>query len=161
MQINKVKVLDVIQHMFSDNEAAIYSGNISVKVWADKTTLSVYFSTTLIATIRYMKKAEKNQIFFPTHLFDAEKHGLHQTLPAFPRKVYVEFGQADDLRKYKDIFRDIIQNSMNKDIACCSRYVACSDAGHCVNTNPEISTHCYYRTNLEKGIIFYGKNKNI
>lgn len=46
------------------------------------------------------------------------------------------------------------------DFGCCSRYEACSDAGKCINPDQELSTHCYYKRNLRKGKIFYGRNKN-
>ncbi len=44
---------------------------------------------------------------------------------------------------------------------CCSRFVECSDAKKCVHENKLYSKACSYRTNLELGRIFYGKNRNI
>lgn len=53
-------------------------------------------------------------------------------------------------------------------IACCSRYVECSDAKKCLVVDrpdyPQIWRQyfsCYYKRNLRQGKIFYGKNKNI
>lgn len=43
---------------------------------------------------------------------------------------------------------------------CCSRFVACSDALKCVHPNKLYSKACMYRSNLEQGRVFYGKNKN-
>jgi hypothetical protein len=43
---------------------------------------------------------------------------------------------------------------------CCSRYEQCSDERKCVNPDQLLSLACGYRKNLEKGKIFYGKNKN-
>lgn len=48
-----------------------------------------------------------------------------------------------------------------RDIGCCSHYMDCSDALHCVQTDPLISMACIYRQNLKAGKVFYGKNKNI
>lgn len=45
--------------------------------------------------------------------------------------------------------------------SCCSRYLECSDAMHCVHENLLYATGCGYRKNLENGRIFYGKNRNI
>lgn len=45
--------------------------------------------------------------------------------------------------------------------ACCSRFTACSDAGHCLHPDKLTALSCSYRKNLEKGRIFYGENKNI
>lgn len=44
--------------------------------------------------------------------------------------------------------------------ACCHLYRKCSDAKHCVISDEARSSMCAYRENLEKGIIFYGKNAN-
>lgn len=57
----------------------------------------------------------------------------------------------------KKNFRALITDTF----ACCNSFVACSDAGHCLHENNRFYNGCYYRTNLEQGRIFYGKNKNI
>ena len=44
---------------------------------------------------------------------------------------------------------------------CCSKYIECSDAKHCVHENKLYSKACMYRTNLDSGRIFYGKNRNV
>lgn len=44
---------------------------------------------------------------------------------------------------------------------CCSRYIECSDALHCVNPDLLHAKSCTYRKKLHNGIIFYGKNRNI
>lgn len=44
---------------------------------------------------------------------------------------------------------------------CCSLFVECSDAKHCIHENKLYSKACEYRKNLEMGRIFYGKNKTI
>lgn len=44
---------------------------------------------------------------------------------------------------------------------CCSRFIECSDRKKCVHENRLYSKACSYRENLEKGQIFYGKNRNI
>jgi hypothetical protein len=43
---------------------------------------------------------------------------------------------------------------------CCADYIKCSDAKACVRPI-ETAVKCYYRKNLHKGKIFYGKNKTI
>jgi len=42
---------------------------------------------------------------------------------------------------------------------CCSRYNECSDALNCLHPDQLYATGCYYRKNLEQGLVFYGKNK--
>ena len=44
---------------------------------------------------------------------------------------------------------------------CCSHYNECSDAKKCVHPNKLYSRACFYREHLEKGEIFYGKNRNV
>lgn len=43
---------------------------------------------------------------------------------------------------------------------CCSKYIDCSDSKKCVHPDYVFATACQYKTNLESGRIFYGKNKN-
>ena len=52
-------------------------------------------------------------------------------------------------------------SSKAKTFGCCSKFTECSDARKCVHENKLYSTACSYRSNLESGKIFYGKNKNI
>ena len=44
---------------------------------------------------------------------------------------------------------------------CCSRFNECSDAKECVHPNKLYGCACYYKSNLDQGKIFYGKNKNV
>ncbi len=43
---------------------------------------------------------------------------------------------------------------------CCDRYMECSDALKCTNPDVIHSKGCNYRAKLEKGIVFFGKNRN-
>ena len=56
-----------------------------------------------------------------------------------------------------------INNYVSKaaSFGCCSLYEKCSDSKRCLHSNLLYSKACAYRGNLEKGLIFYGKNKNI
>lgn len=44
---------------------------------------------------------------------------------------------------------------------CCSQYVQCSNARHCVHNNLFYANGCTYRKSLEAGRIFYGVNRNV
>lgn len=44
---------------------------------------------------------------------------------------------------------------------CCDKFNKCSDLKHCVHDNLLFSKACIYRSNLDAGRIFYGKNRNI
>ncbi len=53
------------------------------------------------------------------------------------------------------------RNNVNTEFDCCSRYEQCSDAKTCIHPDKQRALLCGYRKKLEKGIIFYGKNRNI
>ncbi|MCM1061721.1 MAG: hypothetical protein NC452_15745 [Eubacterium sp.] len=44
---------------------------------------------------------------------------------------------------------------------CCHLYEKCSDDKGCIACDKFHAKGCYYRENLEKGLIFYGRNANI
>ena len=44
---------------------------------------------------------------------------------------------------------------------CCHLYEKCSDARKCISKNKIYATVCAYKKNLDKGRIFYGRNRNI
>ena len=50
---------------------------------------------------------------------------------------------------------------MAESFGCCSRFNECSDAKKCISPYPDLAEGCMYRTNLEAGRIFYGKNRNV
>ena len=52
-------------------------------------------------------------------------------------------------------------SSKERMFGCCSSFEECSDAKRCVHTNKLFATACMYRHHLDKGRIFYGKNKNV
>ena len=63
--------------------------------------------------------------------------------------------------------RDVLQFKISNYVTaapsfgCCSRFEECSDAKKCIHPNRMYSTACAYRSNLEAGRIFYGKNRNV
>jgi len=44
---------------------------------------------------------------------------------------------------------------------CCHLYQECSDATRCISPLKELRYDCTYRKNLNKGLIFFGSNRNI
>ena len=50
--------------------------------------------------------------------------------------------------------------SKSPSFGCCDRYLECSDVKHCVLENKLYSKACKYRSNLESGRVFYGRNRN-
>lgn len=72
--------------------------------------------------------------------------------------------KIDDLsiiKRMSNVFTSMFEDMQSKDIGCCSRYLECSNAKKCVVSNPNVFLHCYYRSNLLRGKIFYGVNRNV
>ena len=44
---------------------------------------------------------------------------------------------------------------------CCNDFLKCSDARRCMHQGETFYYGCMYRKNLESGLIFYGKNRNV
>lgn len=64
----------------------------------------------------------------------------------------------EDLQKEK---QRIFRNTITEEFACCHDFMACSDAKECLHPEDRFFNGCTYRTNLEAGRIFYGKNRNV
>lgn len=44
---------------------------------------------------------------------------------------------------------------------CCSHFMECSDAMHCIHPDIMFACQCTYRQKLKQGIIFFGNNRNV
>lgn len=56
---------------------------------------------------------------------------------------------------------DVAIDSLEKEFDCCSRYLECSNAKHCIQPNADLAEVCGYRRIMKAGKIYYGKNRNI
>ena len=64
----------------------------------------------------------------------------------------------------KELLAQVTQNFIDKlpkEFDCCSRYVECSNAKHCIHPDGDFSLKCGYRKILQSGKIYYGANRNI
>ena len=71
---------------------------------------------------------------------------------------------VNDIELHKELLCEILTIQLDtfpSEFACCSRYEICSDAGKCIHPDSDRAIRCFYRKNLKKGKIFYGKNKTI
>jgi len=59
------------------------------------------------------------------------------------------------------IYMKVLSELGEESFGCCHRYIECSDALHCLHPDYLTSLACLYKKNLDKGKVFYGKNKNI
>jgi hypothetical protein len=64
----------------------------------------------------------------------------------------------DELKQMK---RTIFRSTVTEVFGCCNDFVKCSDQKQCIHPEDRFYNGCMYRTNLEAGRIFYGKNRNV
>lgn len=105
-------------------------------------------------TIVYMYISPRLTDLFQRNNFNLEKieSSLWYRIPA----------QEVDFTVVPDVATAALEEALRSHgFGCCSRYEACSDAGHCIHPDIMFAAQCAYRENLANGRIFYGKNKNI
>lgn len=66
----------------------------------------------------------------------------------------------EEITEAEDEKNSVVEN-ITGEFACCSHYRECSDKKECLFKNDELHAGCMYKKNLEKGLIFYGKNAAI
>ena len=92
--------------------------------------------------------------------------------PEFPSKnlrsdtgyVRLYIDGEHPVESYTEFLAKIAGETVNrypKEWDCCSRYMECSDAKHCVHPDKTLALECGYRKILNSGKVFYGKNRNI
>lgn len=81
---------------------------------------------------------------------------------------FIRFGELEFLAaiqnpSFSSIIEHIVLSSFNyPNFGCCSKYVQCSDAGHCLHSDIFYATaSCQYKKHLDNGEIFYGEKANI
>lgn len=62
---------------------------------------------------------------------------------------------------FKGVDKYVYDNYVAEAFGCCHRFIECSDAKACLHPDELHAKGCMYKTNLDEGRIFYGKNKNI
>jgi hypothetical protein len=65
------------------------------------------------------------------------------------------------LMNISKIFNKCYTDSAVDIFGCCSRYLECSNKKLCVHPDKINARGCMYKANLDRGRIFYGKNRNI
>ncbi|HHT71763.1 MAG: hypothetical protein WAO22_05505 [bacterium] len=79
--------------------------------------------------------------------------------------IRILFESIDDIEQMKPLFLRLYDGtytlSAEEIFHCCSRYLECSDAGECTQTNYLLARGCGYRLHLADGTVFFGKNKTI
>lgn len=84
--------------------------------------------------------------------------------PKDSKFLFIQFPRQTDILNHLDFFTAILQSVIDripKEFDCCSSYMACSDERRCVTPNKELALGCGYKKVLRRGLVFYGKNRNI
>ena len=119
-----------------------------------------YNKSSLLCRIHLSQK--QRYISFPKDHIDLFTDFSVSRIKSEPDFIRVSFDTIDDIKRMKDAFIAIIK-ALPVPIAfdVCSRYQQCSDALQCVDPDPQHALGCSYKRKLEKGIVFFGKNRNV
>ncbi len=125
-------------------------------------SISVRANGTLVVKIVFRKKTSSFLVFRVGN----SRYFKDQTILDYDDEWNkVDIKSVEDVCALKEnismVFVDVLKTYENESFGCCSRYLECSDAKECVHPSKIKREACQYKTNLEHGQIFYGKNKNI
>ena len=138
---------ELIENIFPEyNEITILPSKSYIGFWLEKTIIFKIIERKDYFRLEIKHYDSKLQKIYPS---EWDVHKLEQ---------------LEELKDYKDNIDEIIKYLISKPtdeaFSCCSRFIECSNALKCVNPYDNLKRNCSYRKNLEKGFIFYGKNKN-
>lgn len=124
------------------------------------TDYTINFFNTAAVKIKF---GRKNYFYIKAEPEDLPQGYELQVLKSMPGYVRFELNPNDNFNKLSDILSNLYDKSIVAPIifGCCNSFELCSDAKKCVNKDPILALGCMYRENLEKGRIFYGKNRNV
>ena len=124
---------------------------------------SVYFFEKNNLFIRIVLRKKSHYIYVPdkyAHLFPGN---ILRKVKSVPDMSRISIDNYSDILKYLPYLRAMLDSMRRnlKGFGCCSRYLECSNATHCIHPNPRFALQCIYFYNLRDGKIFYGDNRNI
>lgn len=102
----------------------------------------------------YMKTGFIRVVYSNTYsqLIDSDEK---YKMASYPQCECIDIRHLPDMKMFNDMFLQAFDDSCHKDIGCCSKYKECSAARKCIDNNPDVFLHCYYRRNLQRGKVFY------
>lgn len=126
----------------------------------NKTDYTINFFNTASIKIKF---GRKNYFYIKAESGDLPEEYELQVLKSMPGFVRFELSEDRDFGKLSGILSFLYDRSVVAPIifGCCNSFELCSDALKCVNKDPVLALGCMYRENLEKGKVFYGKNRNV
>lgn len=124
------------------------------------TDYTINFFNTAAVKIKF---GRKNYFYIKAEPEDLPQGYELQVLKSMPGYVRFELSEDQDFSKLSDILSFLYDRSVVAPIifGCCNSFELCSDALKCVNKDSVLALGCMYRENLEKGKVFYGKNRNV
>lgn len=168
--------LSFTEELIEKPEKAFYKNVVQILKSSDKQEMPlIYNETKAYSTISFGERTADIRVFFgKSSSYFAVKYRFKKkldemTIEYLPGSTNlwrrIDIDKPDEIMQYIDLINAIyddryLQNSPDS-FDCCSRYMQCSDEKRCVNPYPNISKLCKYHSKIKKGIIFYGKNKNI
>ena len=96
---------------------------------------------------------EKNYIKIKQKDNDGKEYYAKKLVIYFPINSSTVFQYLDDIFKFQ-----LKAFEPAEKFGCCGQYLNCSNAKQCVHRDTFYAKACYYKSNLESGHIFYGKN---
>lgn len=85
----------------------------------------------------------------------------HANNADFAEHELLELARIKDYESQIAVALQYAIDQVPTEYSCCSRYEECSNAKGCTEPNDDIAIKCSYRKKLQKGIIFFGKNRNV
>lgn len=161
---NELIIFQLIKHTLSDKLIENDIPSKYLKFEERKNYTSVLFNTSVI--VRFTETPSLS-ISVPTSLMP--ENNAYSCLNTAPAKDYIKIKldpTVGDSHRIllKELLADVMQNFIDKlpkEFDCCSRYMECSNAKHCVHPDQDFSLKCGYRKTLRSGKIFFGPNRNI
>lgn len=124
---------------------------------------AIYLST--FTVFRLHLRGKSDYISVPDILVDLVPAGTPtKKVKSQEKYTRILIDESHPIDFYTDLLISLVGKSIErfpKEWDCCSRYVACSDAKKCIHPDLSFALACGYRRILNKGIIYYGKNRNI
>lgn len=154
-------MLDYLDSFFKEIVSSLELETDDCKVKENKAYFSVFFSENLICTVKCGDKT--NYISFSVaHKKEFENLFSCYSIPSDKDHFRILFYDISELDNMTSQIANIIKSvSCTKTFDICSYYMECSDNKKCVNPNKSFARECRYKDKLEKGIIFYGKNRTV
>lgn len=124
--------------------------------------------TVALYGVKALKIEEKDDrfsiYFFEDDVISPDELGFPYKKLKSSQTIRFELSAVSDLEKFRSViltaFARCEENATFTYFGCCDLFIQCSDAQRCLRMDNPDFWGCLYRRHLEKGHIFYGKNKN-